>query len=156
MDGLLEFMFEAVPAASLPLLLRSLTGETANVVSINDYELGAQPVGAVFDELYWQAFFRRQGAACFMNLRVLQVGDKEVNGPSVQLMCSDMLLDVMVLMSSTDCRNAGLVLADDFATWMKDMAQLSDAQNFCGGLDPAWDVGTQLCSSRGIGPVMSL
>ena len=156
MDGLLEFMFEAVPAASLPVLLRSLAGTAANVVSINDDELGMQPVGAVFDEQYWQVFFKRRSAACYVNLGTLQVGDKMVSRPSVQLIYSDTLLDVMVLLSSTDCRNAGLVLAVDFAAWMKDLAQLSGAQDFCGGFDPAWDVGTQLCSARGVGPVLSL
>ncbi|MFZ6712834.1 hypothetical protein [Undibacterium sp. TC9W] len=154
LNGLLEFLLESVPANQLASLMSRLAIDISNVRSFEQSGLGELEFQNVFSQNFWAQISKGENySSFFLNLHEMKIDQQMLKNPSMQIIYGENAFDVVILLSTKDCRDAGLVLATDFFVWLKDLAHTFGALDYCGGLEPAFDEATQLFSSKGLGPI---
>ncbi|MCG8986749.1 hypothetical protein MI467_07800 [Delftia acidovorans] len=118
MDGLLELIFEGVPAYNVDHFMMELIHDEDNVAEIIQDGSGPLLVKPVFDGDMWNlvASSDDDTIVC-LNLKQLSVGLKSVKRATLQLVHYDHVNDIVVLFSTTDCKCGGVIYSEEIYRW---------------------------------------
>jgi len=156
MNGLLEFVFEGVPANQLAQLIMDCLCEEENVSDATQDGVNL-PLKFVLDPAYWSSIGSvGEDKACTLNLRVLRIRSKSVERATLQIIHYSDINDVSVLLASTDCKQGNVSNPEEIYQWAREISEKYSVDNFFGGLEPASDEHTQLFSKSGVGPVKTI
>lgn len=158
MNGLLEFVFEGVPISMIGQCVLKLIRHSGNVTSMVCDGDDSLPISFAFDAKFWSEFVARDvdASSIFLNLVNLEVGERLVDGATLQVVQYSSKIDLVILVSSEDCKRAELIGSADMHDWAEGFAKFFKLGTFFGGLEPAHDKQTQLFSMDGVGPVLML
>lgn len=157
MNGLLELVFEDVSADSIGSFTMKLIGDEANIVDIHRNGDESLPTYSAFDFNIWSELARsEENSTIFINLNRLNIASKAVVNATLQIVHYKNMNDLIILLSTEDCKKANLVLSDDIYQWVLRISQSFNVTDFFGGLEPADDERTQIYSSCGAGPLVDI
>ncbi|MBN3004088.1 hypothetical protein JW897_10125 [Chromobacterium alkanivorans] len=157
MNGLLEFVFENVPPLKVAPCVLSLIGHERNVKNV--IRDGDEPlaISDVVDAGFWRRLAsQEEDVAILLNMEEVEIGTRLIRGATLQVIHYGNLNDLVVFLSSEDCRKGGMVRSEDMYEWAKSVADLFEVANFFGGLEPANDEQTQLFLASGVGLIQGI
>lgn len=156
MDGLLEFLFERVPPKRLASMVLDLIREETNVDEATRRGLDI-PRTSVMDPAFWNRLaISDDDTTCHVNLRTIIIKEKSIARATIMIVRYDEITDVSVLLSTTDCRQANLFASKKIYYWARTISKKFGIDNFCGGLDSAFDEHTQMYTNGGVSSIETL
>lgn len=157
MNGLLEFVFENVPALKVAPCVLNLIGHEGNVKNVTRDGDELLPISDIVDAEFWRRLaLQEEDVAILLNIEEVEIGARLIKGATLQVIHYGDLNDLVVVLSSEDCRKGGMVRSEDMYEWAKSVANVFEVANFFGGLEPASDEKTQLFLASGVGVIQGI
>jgi hypothetical protein len=156
MHGLLEIVFEDVPADRLASIVVDHMGDEANIIDTAQDGVPFPTDAVEISRRISHIALLDGNVACNINLKAMKIDEKSVPYVTLRIIRYDLKTDASILFTSTDCNAAQISTADELHQWAMRVGEKYGAKNFYGGLDPAEDEKTRLFSGTCLGPHLTI